>query len=83
MQDAQGEAQIDERASLVVAFGTLLQKPIPLFGMMDTGSGVSILSLNANKKLASPHELSLSPYDVELFAASGKSITTVGIAEDV
>ena len=83
VQDAQGEAQIDERASLVVAFGTPLQKPIPLFGMIDTGSGVSILSLSAYKKIASPHELNLSPYDIELFAANGKSITTVGIAEDV
>ena len=83
MQDAQGEAQIDERASLVVAFGTPLQKPIPLCSMMDTGSGVSILSLSAYKKIASQHELSLSPYDTELFAANGKSITTVGITEDV
>ena len=83
VQDAQGEAQIDERASLVVAFGTPQQKPIPLFGMIDTGSGVSILSLSAYKKIASQHELNLSPYDIELFAANGKSITTVGIAEDV
>ena len=83
VQDAQGEAQIDERASLVVAFGTTLQKPIPLFGMIDTGSGVSILSLSAYKKIASQHELSLSPCDIELFAANGKTITTVGIAEDV
>ena len=37
-QDAQGEAQVDYRASLVVAFGTPLQKPIPLLGMIDTGS---------------------------------------------
>ena len=83
VQDAHGEAQIDERASLVVAFGTPLQKPIPLFGMIDTGSGVSILSLSAYKKIASQHELNLSPYDLELFAANGKTITTVGIAEDV
>ena len=83
VQDAQGEAQIDERASLVVAFGTPLQKPIPHFGMIDTGSGVSILTLSAYKKIASQHELNLSPYDVELFAANGKSITTFGIAEDV
>ena len=83
VQDAQGEAQIDERTSLVVAFGTTLQKPIPLFGMIDTGSGVYILSLSAYKKLASQHELSLSPFDIELFAANDKSITTVGIAEDV
>ena len=83
VQDAQGEAQIDERASLVVAFGTTLQKPIPLFGMIDTGSGVSILSLSAYKKIAPQHELNLSPYDLELFAANGKTITTVGIVEDV
>ena len=83
VQDAQGEAQIDERASLVVAFGTTLQKPIPLFGMIDTDSGVSILSLSAYKKIASQHELNLSPYDIELFAANGKSITTIGIAKDV
>ena len=83
VQDAHGEAQIDERASLVVAFGTTLQKPIPLFGMIDTGSGVSILSLSAYKKIAPQHELNLSPYDLELFAANGKTITTVGIAEDV
>ena len=51
VQDAQREAQIDERASLVVAFGTPLQKPIPLFGMIDTG--VSILSLSAYMKNAS------------------------------
>ena len=83
VQDAHGEAQIDERASLVVAFGTPLQKPMPLFGMIDTGSGVSILSLSAYKKIAPQHELNLSPYDLELFAANGKTITTVGIAEDV
>ena len=83
VQDAQGEAQIDERASLVIAFGTTLQKPIPLFGMIDTGSGVSILSLSAYKKIAPQHELNLSPYDLELFAANGKTITNVGIAEDV
>ena len=83
VQDAHGEAQIDERASLVVAFGTHLQKPIPFLGMKDTGSGVSILSLNAYKKIASQHELSLSPYDIELFAANGKNITTAGIIEDV
>ena len=51
--------------------------------MIDTGSGVSILSLSAYKKIASQHTLSLSAYDVELFAANGKNITTVGIAEDV
>ena len=49
--------------------------------MIDTGSGVSIVSLSAYKKIASTHELSLLPYDVELYADNGKSIITVGIAD--
>ena len=83
VQDAHEEAQIDERASLVVAFRTPLQKPIPLLGRIDTGSRVSILSLSVYRKIASQHELSLSLYDLELFAANGKNITTFGIVEDV
>ena len=83
VQDAQGKARIDGRASLVVAFGTALQEPIPLYGMIDTGSGVSILSLSAYQKIASAHALSLLPYDIQLFAANGKTINTIGIAENV
>ena len=83
VQDTQGEARIDERASLVVAFGSNLQEPIPLYGMIDTGSGVSILSLAAYQKIASAHSLSLMPYDVQLYAANGKTITTVDMAESV
>ena len=83
MQDAQGEARIDERASLVVAFGSTLQEPIALFDMIDTGSGVSILSLTAYQKIASAHALSLLPYDTQLYAANGKTINTIGIVENV
>ena len=83
IQDTQGEARIDERASLLVAYGNNLQEPIPLYGMIDTGSGVSILSLAAYQKIASAHSLSLQPYDIQLYEANGKTITTVGIAEDV
>ena len=81
-QDAQGEGRIDEKASLAVASGTTLQEPIPLYGMINTGSGVSILSLRAYQKIASSHVLSLLPYDIQLYAANGKSINTVGFGED-
>ena len=36
VQDGQEDAQIDERTSSFVAFGTTLQKAIHLFGMKDT-----------------------------------------------
>ena len=61
VQDAQREAHIDERASLVVAIGTPLQKLISLFGIIDTGAGVYIFSLSAYNKIASTHALSLLP----------------------
>ena len=83
VQDAQGEARIDKRASLVVAFGTTLQEPILLYVMIDTGSGVSILSLSAYQKIASAHTLRLLPYDIQLFAANGKTINNIGIVENV
>ena len=54
VQDATGEARIDEWASLVVAFDNPLQEPIPLFGMVETGSGVSILMLSAYQKISQP-----------------------------
>ena len=76
-------ARIDERASLVVAFGNTIQEPIPLYGMVDTGSGISILSLKAYQKIAAVHALSLLPYNIQLYAANGKTINTIGIAEDV
>ena len=51
--------------------------------MIDTGSGVSILSLKAYQMIASAHALSLLPYDIQLYAANGKTINTIGIAENV
>ena len=63
-QDVQVEARIDGRASLVIAFGTALQEPILLYGMVDTGSGVSILSLNAYQKIASSHAFSILANDI-------------------
>ena len=46
-QEPTGEARIDERASLVVAFVVPHAAPIPLRGLVDTGSGVSILTFSA------------------------------------
>ena len=82
-QPAFGEATIDERASLVVAFGHRHQEPIPLFGMIDTGSGVSILSFKSYQKLATASNIVLKPFETPLFAANNKIIHTLGLAEDI
>ena len=82
VEDTQGESRVDKRASLVVAFGSTLQEPIPLYGMIDTGSGVSILSLKAYQKIASSHALSLLPHGIQLYAANGQTINPIGLAEN-
>ena len=51
-QKPTGEARIDDRASLVVSFTIPDAAPIPLRGLIDTGSGFPILSFLAYNKLA-------------------------------
>ena len=46
-QEPTGEARFYERASLGVSFAVLDANPVPLRGMVDTGSGVSIMTFSA------------------------------------
>ena len=82
-QEPTGEARIDERASLVVSFAVPDANPIPLRGMVDTGSGVSIMSFSAFNRVALHTGVALQPYRIDLYAANGKTIKTLGIAERV
>ena len=82
-QEPTGEARIDERASLVVSFVIPDAAPLPLKGLIDTGSGVSILTFSAYNRLAVQTGSFLKPCGVDLYAANGKAIKTFGIAEGI
>ena len=82
-QEPTGEARIDERASLVVSFTIPDAAPLLLRGLIDTGSGVSILTFTAYNRLAVHTGTMLRPYGVDLNAANGKTIKTFGLAENV
>ena len=82
-QEPTGEARIDECASLVVSFVISEAAPIPLRGLVDTGSGVSILTFSAFNRIAVQTGAVLRPYRVDLFAANGKTIKTYGMVERV
>ena len=82
-QELTGEARIDERALLVVSFAVQNANPILLRGMVDTGSGVSIMSFAAFNRVALRTGVALQPYRIDLYAANGKTIKTFGIAERV
>ena len=82
-EEPTGDARIDERASLVVSFVVPNAAPIPLRGLVDTGSGVSILTFSAFNRVAARTGTVLKPYQVELYAANGKTIKTFGLAEQI
>ena len=82
-QEPTGEARIDERASLVVSFVLPHAAPIPLRGLVETGSGVSILTFSAFNRVAAQTGTVLKPYQVDLYAANGKTIKTYRLAERI
>ena len=57
--------------------------PILLQGLVDTGSGVSILTFSAFNRVASQTGTVLKPYRIDLYAANGKTIKTFGLAEPI
>ena len=63
-------------------FGNPFQELIPLFGMVDIESGVSILMLSAYGKIAKPHAL-IQPYEGQVYAVTGMTINNIGIVEEV
>ena len=82
-QDAYGEARIDEHASLSVTFGGRNQQPVLLSGMIDTGSGLSLLSFKAYQKLAAANGLILQQFETPTYAANNGIIRTIGVAENI
>ena len=51
--------------------------------MVDTGSGVSIMSFSAFNRVALQTGVALQPHQTDLYAANGKTIKKFGIAERV
>ena len=82
-QEPTCEARIDERASLVVSFTVPDANPIPLRGMVDTGSGVTFMSFSAFNRAALQTGVALQRHQINLYAANGKKINTFGVAERV
>ena len=57
--------------------------PIPRRGLVDTGSGVSIMTFSAFNRVTARTGTVLKPYQVDLYAANGQTIKTFGLAEQV
>ena len=78
-----GEARKDMLASLVVSFVVPQAAPISLRGLIDTGSGVSILTFSAFNRVAAQTGTALKPYRIDIYAANGKTNKTFGLDEQI
>ena len=82
-QEPTGDTCIDERASLVVSFAVPDTNLIPLRGMIDTGSGLSIMTFSTFNRVAVQTGAALQPHRIHLYAANGRPIKMFGIVERV
>ena len=57
--------------------------PILLRGLIDTGSGVSILTFSTFNRVAVQTGAVLKPYQIDLYIANGKTVETFGLTERV
>ena len=57
--------------------------PIPMRGMVDMGSGVSVMTFSAFNRVALQTGVALQPHQINLYAATGNTIKTFGFAEHV
>ena len=67
----------------MVSFTISDAAPIPLRGLIDTGSYVAILTFSAYTKLAVHTGTLMRSYGVDLYAANGKTSKIFGLAEQV
>ena len=81
-QEPTDEANTDECTSLVVSFAVPEANPIPPRGIVDTGSGVSIITFSAINRVTLQTDVALQ-HRTDLYAANRKTIKTFGIAERV
>ena len=78
-QEPTGEARINERDLLVVSFLVADASPIPFRGLIDTGSGVSILTFAAFNRVTVKTRAMLRP----LISLVCGEIKTVAMAEHI
>ena len=67
----------------MVSFAVPDANPIPLQGMVDTGSGESIMTFSAFNRVALQTGVTLQPRRIDLYASNEKTIKTFEIAERV
>ena len=64
-------------------FPTGPQSHVKLRGLLDTGAGLSLMSVEAWKRISAQDRYPIRNLPIQLVAANGLAIRTYGIVEDV
>ena len=83
MEEAIGVIDVDSGANVRLEFPTGSQSHVKLRGLLDTGAGLSLLSVEAWKRISAHDRYPIRNLPIQLVAANGLAIRTYGIVEDV
>ena len=77
-----GTVDIDDNALVELKFPSSEAKAILLRGLIDTGAGLSLMTLEAWKRISTQERYPIRNLPIHLMAANGLSILTYGMVEN-
>ena len=83
MTEAIGVVDVDSDANVELEFPRGQESPVKLRGLLDTGAGLSLMSLNAWKRISTQNRYPIKNLPIQLVAANGLEVRTYGIVEEV
>ena len=81
--ESMGTVDIDDNALVELRFPSSEGKEILLRGLIDTGAGLSLMTLEAWKRISTQERYPIRNLPIHLMATNGLSIRTYGIVENV
>ena len=78
-----GTVDLDSNAGVEVEFPIQGEESVMLRGLIDTGAGLSLMSLQAWRCISTPERYPIRNLPIQLVAANGLGIRTYGIVENV
>ena len=81
--EAIGVVDVDDEANVELEFPQGTEPSVKLRGLLDTGAGLSLMALDAWKRISTQDRYPIRNLPIQLVAANGLSVRTYGIVEDV
>ena len=83
MTEAIGVVDVNNVANVELEFPRGQESPVKLRGLLETGAGLSLMSLSAWRRISTQNRYPIKNLPIQLVAANGLEVRTYGIVEDV